>query len=523
MAGYDPALAASLQSLAARAIGPLSAIEILPAPFSLINLITGSTAQGFFAVAQSGATTQLVLSLGAQWPNWIVAQNASPPLTLSGLNSVFFSNGGTVGNSQFDLTLQSLYTTMRPTLMTQLTQAAGQVPVVAQAELLVCGQGIGAALAQLAAFDLRAQNASTGMKFATVRCYAYSAPALANPAFQTQFGQQISDAWAVNAAGSSTVDFFPTQPAAAAGFVSLGTSQPLTANVPKIEDPWWERSGPFYAGAFVNAQSSAQAERDAAANARRRSLKARALSMSASAASPAGYSADTALTMARLVSVVNQLAEHPTLPLDIPQPWTLTTVFSGAWGALFSCVYPQAYAIAFRSGFTYAEAASVLANAGPTGPDYLPAGAVVHSGAAATYGSLRDVLRTQLSTLNWSGVSFYLAGHSLGGILAEVAAGDLFSNAVVSGAPVPSVYCFGTPASVGFSYAAAICPGASCALSTQTYLVSRDRDTVARVDWQQLLTTFGSAVSLIGLTPYDDDAFHSLPSYIALLSAGAAV
>jgi hypothetical protein len=518
---YDPGLAASLQSLAARAISPLNATQVLPAPWSLINLITGSTAQGFFAVGQSGTTTQLVLCLGAQWPSWIVTQASLPPLTLSTLRAFFFTGGGSAGSSLFDLTAQSLYASMRPTLMTQLAQAVTQVPVVGLAELLVCGQGIGAALAQLAAFDLRAQNAATGQKFAAVRCYAYSAPALANTAFQTQFKSQIPDAWAVLASGASPVDFFPSQPTASQGFVGLGTPQTLSAAIPSIEGPWWERSGTFYASAYTAAQSSAQASSGSAASARRRAMRARP-SRVASSPVPAGYNADTASTMASLVAVVNQLAEHPTLPLDIPQPWVLAQALSGAWGALFSSVYPKAYAVAFRTDVTYAEAASSLCRVGPVGPDFLPAGAVVHSGAAALYSDVRSALRAQLATLDFTDATLYLTGHSLGGIIAEIAAGDLSCNPPSSSAPVPSTYCFGTPASVGYSYANAVSPSAGGALQAQTYLLSRDRDTVAPVTWNGLLTTFGNPVSLTGLTPYDDEAFHSLPSYVSLLNPGAA-
>jgi hypothetical protein len=522
MPAYDPALAASLQSLAARAISPLNAMEVLPAPWSLINLITGTTAQGFFAVGQSGTTTQLVLSLGAQWPGWIVAQSASPPLTLSALRSFFYTGGGSAGTAQFDLTMQSLYASMRPTLMTQLTQAVNQLPVVSLAELLVCGQGIGAALAQLAAFDLRAENAAPGQQFAAVRCYAYSSPALANSAFQQQFKQQISDAWAVLASGTSPVDFFPSQPTASQGFVGLGTPQTLSATIPTIEGPWWERSGTFYANAYALAETRARSSSSSVAGARRRTMRARSVRVTSDVSAPSGYSADTASTMASLVAVVNQLAEHPTLPLNIPQPWTLVSALSGAWGALFSSVYPKAYAVAFRAGISYAEAACSLSWVGPVGPNYLPAGAVVHSGAATLYSGVRDALRAQLSALDFTDTTLYLAGHSLGGIIAEVAAGDLFCNPLSSSAPVPYTYCFGTPASVGYSYASAVCPSASCTLQVRIYLVSRDRDTVAPVTWNGLLTTFGNPVSLTGLTAYDDEAFHSLPSYVSLLSPGAA-
>ena len=526
---YNPTLAASLQALAARAISPLSAVDALPGGWSLINLITGNTAQGLFAVGMSGSTPQIALALGAQWPSWLVYQAKYPALTLSGLQSFFFTNGGSAGNSQFDLTVQQLYSAMRPTLMTQLQQAITQVPAVSVTELLVTGQGIGAALAQLAAFDLRAQNAASGYQFATVRCYAFSAPALANTAFQTQFYQQIPDSWGVLAAGNSTVDFFPSAPAASSGFVPLGTAQTVSASVPSVDGPWWERSGVFYGQAFAAAGTGSLASLvDArSANAQRRRLASqRLLRLGASranavAATPSGYSADTATTLASLIAVVDQLAQHPTLPLNIPQPWTLVSTLPGAMGAVFSATALNSYAVAFRSGVSYAESASMLSVPGPYGPDWLPAGAAVHRGGATVYEAVQDALCTQLAAFNLSGATLYVAGHSLGAITAVIASGALVTTPVSSDMPVPVTYAIGAPAAVAYGYANSICTSQDCPLQTQTYLVVRDRDTVAPVTWSGLLTTFGNTVTLTGTTSFDDEAFHSLPSYLALLNPGA--
>lgn len=524
MATYDSTLAASLQQLATRAITPISAIEVLPTPWSLVNLITGTTAQGFTAIGQSGATTQLVLALGAQWGQWVTSQGFLTPVTLSALPTYFYAGGGTASGASFDLATLTLYGQMRTTMLSQLQAAMNLIPIVSQAQLLICGQGIGAALAQLAAFDLRAQNQGSAFPFASVRVYTFSAPSLANAALQTQFSAQLDDAWAVTAGVNTTVDFFPSAPTAASGFAALGAAQTVSASVPSVESPWWERSGALYTQSF--SASGAQVARASASPlaarrspTRRRSARATA---AGSTASPAGYSADTAYTLGLLVAAVNQMNEHPTLPLNIPQPWTLvaTTSASAPWGAVFRSTFPAAVAVVFRTESSFAESASSLCLPGPSNPTWLPSGAAMHLGAVTLYASLRDALRAQLGDMDLSTSTLYVAGHSLGALLAQVAAADLVSSPL-AGSPVPYTYSLGAPAGVGYSFGSAVCSGGSCAYLSQTYLISRDSDVVAPVNWLGMLTTFGQSVSLTGTTSTDDEARHSLSSYVSLLNPSA--
>lgn len=551
---YDATVATSLQQLAALAMGNLSNVSAgLPQPWGLVSTASGRGIQAFTAIGRLyGSTNQIALALGGPWTSWLnayslngnllVQQNVSSVIT----NSPTGSSGValhtvdevldqartlqrwaladrsdlapvlqalrlpetrlTAGKAAgleldtdpptFDLGTQQLYLASRSAIWSAVSQAAALVPHVNQTDLLICGQGLGAGFAQLAAYDLRPDKTGITLEFAQIRLYAFSAPELANSTFAEQFAASVPDAWAVSAGTSTIVDFFPTQPTT--NVAGIGTAQPLAAWLPEVDAPWFERSGVYYGDILDGGSTAADPK-------------------GASVTSASGFSADLAFTLSQLCGAAALRAQHPDLSPVLPSSWSLTSALpdDNPWVCLFTRQSPKGYALVFRSGTTMQETAKNLASSGPSTLDWLEAGsAAMHAGAYSIYtDTLRDDLRSMLQGLDWSGgATLTLSGHSLGALIASVAAVDLNQNPV-SGAPSTfQTYCFGCPASAGYSLLPVV-----PVLRSSIYLVSRTQDTVAATTWNNLLTAYGTPVTLSGTTGFDGDTFHAINAYIALL------
>jgi hypothetical protein len=49
------------------------------------------------------------------------------------------------------------------------------------------------------------------------------------------------------------------------------------------------------------------------------------------------------------------------------------------------------------------------------------------------------------------------------------------------------------------------------------FLVGRSQDTIEKVNWNSILTSYGTHVKLGGTTKFDGPTFHPINAYIALL------
>ncbi len=428
--------------------------------------------------------------------------------------------------SQYDGGTTSIYMGGRDALWAAVKAVAKTLGTVATVPLLVTGHGVGGALASLAAYDFRPNKLNATLQFKSIRSYCFSTPALADASFQSAFRSAVPDAWTVDAAlagNTGTIDFFPSAPNAAEGWFALGNEVSVTATLPVPDDPWWERSGAFYATLY---QANANAQNDAPqlALVSEHTTLVAALSEQRAArrvlrgeSTPAGYDRDTAYTATKLSATVAGVAQHPGLgPLGMPPGFTIVASFppEKPWASLFSSVTPARVVVAFRAAVSFEETIVNLLDVGPSTVAWLPGAATLHAGAAALYESIRDDLRSTLARQSWAnGAQLIITGHSLGAMVALCAALDLGANAL-SGVPRASSYCFGGLNAAGMGLATV--PQLQ-ALKPSIFLINRDRDTLAEFSFGSLLAAFGTEVWLSGATPYDGNTGHPLDAYTALL------
>lgn len=548
MASFDNEIAKSLQELAAIGIGDISNLAAigLPAPWGLIATSTGTRIQAFTGIGNLiGDSNQIVLVLGSQWGAFLnaVSLHGFPYLLqtevsqsiLSGTSGVALwvdtvnrilseartlsrwaesdcgpesqileglrvpeASAQTTGSvPTFNGPLQTLYLSAREQFWAMLEQASKLVTSPADTELLICGQGIGAAMAQLAAYDFRPDKPETTLKFKNIKLYTYSTPLNANDKFQSLFNSSLNDAWAVNAGTSPVVDFFPSEPTVdnqGRPLVQLGTTQTVAAPLPEFDAPWWERSGPFYTDVLSNTTTQPDAS-------------------GANTGAAPSFDALVAYTLAQLCAGAAQRAQHPELSPKLPSSWSLVKAFPEEKPILsvFHRPSPNSYAVVFRSGISFAETMDIMANFSPTTIGWIEPNTSAHGGAYLSYTDIRDDLRAYLKTLDWNNASLQISGHSLGAMMAMICAVDLDQNPI-DNAPEAHAYCFGSPAAAGYSLSAALPE-----LAKSVFLVGRSQDTIAKVNWNSILTSYGTDVKLGGTTKFDGPTFHPINAYIALL------
>lgn len=511
MATYDPDIATSLQGLAKLAVGDISLLPDigLPTPWSLASSAAKDGVQGFLAAGELyDETIQIALVMGAPWTDFLNEYaEANQFLVQVPVDDEIVS--GTAGKARaaaghaagvepaddsvtYDAGVQKLYLKLRSHLWDAVAEAAQLVESTEATDLLICGHGIGASLAELAAYDFRPDKPDITIRFKQIRLYTFSAPMLANAGFQEQFETRIVDAWRVSAGTSSLIDFFPIQPSG--DFVGLGTAQQLAASLPEFDSPWWERSGSFYTDVLTGGSTSANP-------------------VGGESSTADGYSADMAFTIAQLCAAAALRSQHPDLD-PAPSSWRLTDPLPGdnPWLCVFARDDPKAFAAIFRGGTTCEETLGILADGWPFTMDWVDFPGSMHAGAYKLYTSLRDDVRSLLAGLDWTeGAVLYLGGHSLGAIMASVAAVDLEYNPI-DGAPPASIYALGCTTTAG--------PGLESyvpELPARLFLVNRPQDAIADVSWNLTLSELGTSITLNGNCSFDEQTYHAINTYIALL------
>jgi hypothetical protein len=379
----------------------------------------------------------------------------------------------------------------------QLVKKSAKLVNPADTELLICGQGVGAAFAQLAAFDFRPDKDKIAVKFKDIRLYTFSAPLNASEKFQALFEGSIPDAWVVNAGTSRVIDFFPTEPikdANGQALAQLGTITPQPASLPTFDAPWWERSGPYYTDVLNDKTTTANPK-------------------DVSTTTADGYDLELSYVLTQLSAAAAQRAQHPQLAPVLPSSWSLVKAFpdDNPWLSVFHRPSPGLYAVVFRSDTTYAEVMNDLAHFSNKIISWLPENVSVHGGAYELYEQIRTDLRNYLATLDLSNNGLVLAGHSIGAMAAMIAALDLNHN-TIGGVTAVNAYCYGSPAAAGYGLGA-VYPQ----YGKNVFLVGRLQDAIARVSWNSLLTRYGTSITIGGTTDFDGATSHAINSYIALL------
>ena len=518
----------------------------LPAPWRLSEAFSspgGPGGQGLVGVASKevgrASHKQMVLALGIGWPEllrsyalgWRLQQAPLPEVLLRGEHGEPASDDegqvSPVPPLAFDRHALQLYMALREPMRGALLRARASIEgLETTVDLLVTGHGLGGALAQLAAYDLRVGKPGQALRFASVACYAFSAPALANGSFAAEVDQETDERWRLHAAASSTsaVDLFAGQPDSTSDRVPPGRSRRIYAKIPPTDDPWWTRSATFYARQLADdSDSRTPVDRGRRAVLELLDPHRTAAKTSLNREAPGFVSSELAWTLARLSAVASALVSHPDLgPRGMPPGYSLVAAYpeQRPWLALFRGAWPRQLVIAFRPALNFVETVTHLAQPGPAPASWLepriPGGASLHAGALAVYdGQLRGWLRSNLERIarESSATKILLCGHSLGALLASVAAVDLSVNGGASQLPW-NLFAFGCPAVAGYDLARHPSYGE---LSGRSFVFNRDRDQLADFSFDGRLTTMGTVISLTGRTPFDDETAHALTGYLALL------
>jgi len=506
MGTFSQAQAAVLVQLAAAAAYE-SNPGSLPAGFLMLQSFTspGSiypTVQGFYAQGTlPGVSGNVaVLALGVPWAgfanNWI---NGAP--TLSSPPSWLNAPSG----ANVDDVVMLTYGNARTLVWNNLSFASGM-------PLYVTGMGIGGPVAQMAAADLRpgqtgpgtSQNAPTTAPV----CYTFSTAAEGDAAYATFLASSNPSSFNVGLGSTILpVDLFPTAPGTAQGYTSGGTATPLAAPLATWDDPWLERGVAAYLTALGGTYSPPPPQPASISGA------------------PAGFTQAQAYAMARLCTVVYQRAQHPGGLVSSVDPWTVLGNVT-ANGVPFCTLFvgPDAVVAAFRGTVTWQEWAAFQGNANAVDATYLNSRtAMVQGGieqiatSPVTTGSqttFRQSLAAQVQAVIGSR-PLLLAGHDLGGALANLTASDLAINWPTL--KPAAVYTFGAMPTGNYDYAQLFngqFPGTS-------YQLLRPGDFAGNVNVGNQYEPLGTAVQLNGTPANDDPTQHPLAGYVGLLDPWA--
>ncbi len=519
-ATYQPLDALALQPVASLANGNVMAIPFIPGGWQIIKAITDSSS-GIQALLVTNSLpsdpdqTYAVLAMGQLWTG-ILANYFSGQVNNFALSVLQFTLGGPpagapppANSALFCDAFQTQYTNYAEPAIFNILKQAGFATQVAGLPLIVIGHGLGAPLAKLAAMAFRQSRSDIPANLHTAACYTFSTPPMGDSNFATLFTQTIPAAFNVSAA----VDFFANPPQPFPGAVQAGVPQALSAKIPTlsilnnqpVDDPWRERSGAYYTQLLGGPASGATTPGNVLAP-------------------PQGYSGDLAANLTQLIAVAYQQTQHPgAQPSPIPAyplDSFITTPSGTRWGAIFLDNANKRVLVVFRGELSFEESVNALTQIGLVYPTYLPNGCSVAPGMDQIYAAVRPAFRASvISGLGKvGGTAIVMAGHGVGGSLANIAALDFATQVGGITAPV-AIYTFGAPPSGD--------PNFQTAFSSQftgsaisSFQLSRNGDPFPGLPAVSGgPNTVGAALNLIGGTPYDDNINHSLTSYIVLLKA----
>ncbi len=495
LAAYDASLAGRLAPLTTLANQSLSNL-MLPDGWALLYQYSASSAYGgaqyFLAAYPASAPTVCVLVLGAPWSRFISFYVPFVNHVLDPVSSAIVGNATSISA---DIGFSSMYKAVRKQLWLDIASVRQTVPAFAvNLPMITTGIGPGAAMAQLAALDLRPGKQNSPSEVAQLQSYAYSCPPFGDAAFAQFFAAQISNGYRLQA----QADFFPTRPAPDSGYVQAGAAQSLPLKIPTYDAPWVERDGPYYQQLLTGAEPAAD--------------NAGSLDMSS------GIDAMLAFSLSKLSAVAYQMAQHPGSTVAFGyDPYMLksnVTLQGSVWASVFEG--PDTLVIALRGTINWQELFTLVSDAFPATPDWLASGHGQYAkGLVALYGAGRDDLRAALSGLGNKPV--LLTGHDIGGALANLMAVDLSQNPLPGQRRVAAVYTFGTPPAASNPFAASYDTGPLGAIN---YQVVRPNDVMPRMPLSGMLFTPGTRVALSGgeFDSYNGSTWHGLYNYINLLN-----
>lgn len=497
-----------LVEMAEIALGDLSGDIFLPDGWDLLQLVRSGMAakplaRGFYAAGRlggAGSPRVAVLALALPWQqylDWTMNAGGNVPLAAPPAGVA----AGAPGDARFDKMLGEVYSLVRGPIWQHLAQALRE----GNGTLWITAKNLAGPLAHLAALDLRPGNTGPQREpppATRPACWTFSAQPAGNAALKTfadANGGAVTNVWAGTAA--TPVDFFPTAPGEAQGYALPGSLERVAASIPELDEPWSERGGPFYLKTLKGQPGGLP-------------TPGRVVDP------PNGFVLTLAHSLSRLSLVAYQRRQHPQGRILDVAPFALKREISSGgvpWCALFESTTDVV--AAFRGTVTADELMRITAESSVASPAFLPGR--VHAGAlrlytgpsadGATPPSFRAALVEWLRA-NAAGRRIYLAGHDLGGALAELAALDLRN--IAPDLKVEKVYTFGdTPlGDIDFNLAYA------AKLANDSYRVMRDGDFARRLQLMSAYVPLPRTVMVTGAPADDDVTRHSLASYITLLN-----
>ncbi|MES2706266.1 MAG: hypothetical protein V4726_06625 [Verrucomicrobiota bacterium] len=516
---YQAADAALLQPVASMANGDVGSITFIPGGWTVIQTLSDASSgvQAILAVTTLPSTgdTVAVLALGQLWPGILRFFSGGPnQYGLTALNANVSGQPAspvTPATPLFSGAYQTRYVSnAEPLIFKALSQPAIAAQVTGL-PLIVIGQAVGAPLAQLAAMAFRQTRSGIPANIHTAACYTFSTPPMGDVNFAALLVSTIPASFNVYA---DNVDFFASPPVPFPGAVRSGVPQALAAAIPtvpelnnaQVDDPWREHSGAYYTGLLTTPAGSPTTPGTVTAP-------------------PSTFSTDLAQTLTQMTAVAYQQTQHPNSTVSPPvSGYTLNSFLSSGgtrWGAIFTDAPNQRVFVIFRGEICFEETVSALTQQGIVYPAYLPSPAALAPGLDQIYSGLRPALRSQAAAALTAvgGTNIIVAGHGVGGALANIAALDFASQGGGFSAP-SAVYTFGSPPSGDPSFQSSFNTQFGTAGATpSSFQVTRPGDpfpSLMAISGGPM--TVGLKLTLNGATPYDDNIYHSLTSFLALLN-----
>lgn len=472
--------------------------------------------QGFLATGNSdpeNPTSPIIaaLAIGINWADFLANYHFSNyfpyqiPKKISGSDGMY----------NMEYFFLSAYESIRKNIWNALGQFLGDY------NLYICGMGLGSPLAQLAAIDLRPgnqgpENAQFGPS-PQAPCYVYSAPNITNKAFATYYKSKVVDTnnklisynYQAKKPGL-IVDFFPTAPNTDE-HSPLGEIKDITNVVlPTIDVPWYNRGNLFYTTELGGSMIAGP------------KLLANLHNL------PAGYEGTTAYAMAQLSAQAYHLAQHSSSTSSFGNYKLKTSIKVEGNDMPFAFLFYSGnnFVVAFRGSITFNEFYTITANSLQTSSGSVLRNYQVHTGVSNLYntkycditGTFREALRATIKKYVSSTDNLFLTGHDIGGALANLAAIDYAINPSFD-VNVKAVYTFGTMALGGIEFQKEF----NEQLGTKAYNVKRIYDSISNAFLSSGYAILGNPVLLDGQLEKEENTYHALSGYLALLDPQASV
>lgn len=494
--GYSQEWAARLVPLTTLANNTLSNL-MLPDQWALLYQYSASSTYGgsqyFLAADLEADPVVCVLVLGAQWPSFIsfYVPFVNHVMRIVDTKIVGVNPKDTDPKICADTGFCTMYSALRTRLWHDIASIQQTMPAFsASLSLITVGIGPGAALAQLAAIDLRPGKEVEPSTVTHLQSYVYSCPPFGDDNFAHLFANNIAAGFRVLA----PADFFPTQPTVESGYIPAGQPQDLPLKIPTYDSPWVERDGPYYQQLLTG--QDIVVDGDGSVDA-------------------ASFDLALASSMAKLCAVAYQMSQHPgTLFSCAPYTWMNNVIFEGSvWASVFES--PDTLVIALRGTCSWEELFTLVSDAFPGMPTWLPEDYGQYAKPLVDlYQAGRDLLRDALNSLGNKPV--ILTGHDCGGALANLMAVDIVANPLQGNRTVSAVYTFGVQPAASPVFANSFATGP---LRPINFQVIRPRDVMPKLRLQGFFVTFGNQVRLEGgdFDSYNGSTWHGLYNYITLL------